>query len=334
MGEEAVHLGHADADGKRGSRDQRVALVQTALAQHGHAGDNDGAEHDDRAAAQYAGGQRGEEGTDGREQTGDHQSQSAEHNGEAVDHLGHGHQTHVLTEGGNGSAAEQAAGDRRDKAVAAQGAGQLLFRDVPAQAAGADGGGVADGLSGGDEKHQRDRHDGAQLELGGVMQQHGQGDDAQLLHGGADGGEVHHAEADGGDVAHHQAEEDIELLPEALGQGLEYQTGHQCDGAHRQVLPAAEVIDIGGTVGVDAHAQQGEADGCHHAGGDDGGHEPPPVFDGQTQHAFDTAADDDGADHHAVVPGRHHHHGGDEGEADAHDYRQARTYFPDGIQLN
>ena len=155
------------------------------------------------------------------------------------------------------------------------------------------------------------------------MQQHGQRDDPQFFHSGANGGEVHHTEANGSNVAHAQTEKHVELLPEALGQCLEDQTGGQGDGTHQQILPAAEVIGVRGAVGADAHAQQGEADGGHHAGGDNGGHKPPPVFDSQAQNTLNTAAYNDGADHQSVVPGSDHHHGGDKGETDAHHHRQA-----------
>ena len=309
MVKEAGDQRDADADGERGGGDQRIALVQTALAQHGNAGDDDCAEHHNGAAAEHAFGQRGEECADGREQTGQHERKRTEHDREAVDDLCHRDQADILAEGCDGRAAEHAAGDGGDKAVAGQRAGQLPDGDIPAQAAVADRRRVADGFGGGDEENQRDGDDGAELKLRREVQQLREGDNAQLRDGAADLREIYHAETDGGNIADDQTGQNIELLPEALGQRLIDQAGHQGDGADQQVLPAAEVIGIGRAIGVDADRQQREADGRYDAGRDDRGHKAAPIFDCQAQNALDTAADDDTADHNAVILRGIDHHG-------------------------
>ena len=219
-GEEFRDLRHADADGEGGRGDDGVALVKAALAEHRDARDDDRAEHDDRAAAQHAVGQRGEERAHRREQAREDQRQRAKHDREPVDDLRHGDKTDVLAEGRDGRAAEHAAGHGGDKAVAGKRAGDLFFRDVPAETAGADRGGIADGLRRGDEEHERHGDDRAEIELRREGEELRQRDDPELGDRLLHGREVDHAEEQGYDIAHDQAEQHVQLLPEALGKRI------------------------------------------------------------------------------------------------------------------
>ena len=247
--------------------------------------------------------------------------------------MGHGDQAHVLAEGGDGGAAEHAAGEGGGKTVHAQGAGDLLHGDVPAQAAGAAGRGVADGLHRRNDEHQAEGQNGPQLELGLEGKQLGHRHNAQFPDGAAHTGEVHHAEEDGHHIAHHHAQQDIQLFGDALEGGVKNEGGGKGDGGHQQVLPGAQGIGRGGAEGGHAHIQDAQSDGHHHAGRDDGRDESAPVLGRQTQDTLKAAAYDDGPHHDAVVLGGRGQAGRQKGKADAHDHRQTGADLPDGVQL-
>lgn len=232
-----------------------------------------------------------------------------------------------------GGAAEHAAGKGGGEAVHAQGAGYLLIRDIPAQAAGAGGGGVADGFHGGDDEHKAEGQDGAHLELGGIGEQLGYGHHAQLPDGLGHAGKVHHAEAHGHHIAHDHAQQDIQLLGHALEGGMENQRRRQGDGRHQQVLPGAQGILGGGAEGGNAHVENAQADGHHHARGQDGRDDFAPILGRQAQNAFKDTAHNDGPHHNAVILGGGGHAGGQERKAQAHDNGQAGADLPHGIKL-
>ena len=79
--------------------------------------------------------------------------QRAKHDREPVDDLRHGDKADILAEGRDGRAAEHAAGHGGDKAVAGKRAGDLFFRDVTAETAGAARGRYLHGRRG-DEGHE------------------------------------------------------------------------------------------------------------------------------------------------------------------------------------
>ena len=221
-----------------------------------------------------------------------------------------------------GRAAEYAARERGGKAVDAQRAGDLFGCDVAAKAALAAGGGVADGLNGGDDEHQAEREDRAGLELRLEREQLRHGDDAELADRVAHGGKVDHAEEDRDHIAHDHAEQHVELLGNTLERRVEDERGGERDGGDEQILPRAERIRRRRAERRNADIQNAQTDRDDHAGRDDGGDDLAPVLGRQAQHAFKAAADNDRADHDAVILRGRRKTGGEEREADAHDDRQ------------
>ena len=168
--------------------------------------------------------------------------------------MGHGDQAHVLTEGGDGGTAEHTAGDSGEETVRAKRTGDLLRRNVTAETAGTGGGGVADGLHRGYDKHQTEGQNRADTEHGPEGEELWDSDYAHLANGVAHGAEIHHTEEDRHHIPHQHAQQDVELFGNTLEGGMEHQRCYQCDGGNQQILPGAQRISAGGAEGRHADA--------------------------------------------------------------------------------
>ena len=159
-----------------------------------------------------------ENGCDGREEAGQNQDPGSGKDGPAVDHLGHGDQTDVLGERGQGHDAEQAS-HGRDETVSGDGPGRLLGRGLPVEADIGQGGGVSQDFHRRYQVEQGEGDDGAPVEDRFERQEVRQGDRAEVM----EGGEVDLMQNQGQDIADDKAEEDGQLLGRAFCQELEAQ---------------------------------------------------------------------------------------------------------------
>ena len=282
------------------------------------AADHDGREHHNGSTAQDSLGHDGDQSTQLGDQAAQDQKDGTGGQSHPVDHLSHGHQTHILAEGGVGQHAEQS-GKGGAQTVANDAAGQLLVRGLTAHAALHNARDIAYGLHSGDDEHDQHRQDGTHIEhdLYGHELGHGKPGGVSYLApvqhpclgelhaiGSDTGGGQHKAHQEGGSITSQDADEDSRRTEEASGPVLEDQDDHQHEQSQQQVFHGAEVLGlVAAAKGVDAHGDQRQTDGKHHGTRDHRGEELPQGLQEKAQHALKNAADDRGT--HDGTVGQH-----------------------------
>ena len=346
---------HAVAHAQRHRDDGQGAGRHLLLGDELDARHHDGGEHHDGSAAQNGLGHDGDECAQLGDEAAEHQEDGAGGQCAPVDHLGHGHEAHVLAEGGVGQDAE-AGGDGGAEAVADDAAAQLLIGGLAAHAALHDAGDVAHRLHGGDDEHDHDGQDGAEVEDDPDRHQLGDGEPAGLsdlvpvqhpclgeLHavGGDAGGGQDEAHDDGCQIARDDAHEDGGGAEEALGPVLEEEDDHQHEDGQQQVLHRAEILGcVAAAEGVDAHGDEGQADGQDDRAGDHRREQLAQGLQEDAQHALEQAAQN-GCAHHGTVGRDAAAHGGShavehaqKARAGAHDDGHLAAHGAEAVQLH
>ena len=132
--EDGWHGGEAEANGKRETDDDHVALGETAARHHAKAGKDNASEHHYGAAAENGLRNGGENGTNGWHKAAENKDNGSCGNGKAVDNLGEGGKTYVLRERGYGRAAEESR-NGADETVASHRSSHLLVVDIASECA-------------------------------------------------------------------------------------------------------------------------------------------------------------------------------------------------------
>ena len=164
--EDGGNGGEAEANGKRKTHDDHVALGEAAACHHAETGEDDASEHHNGAAAKYSLGNGGEDCANGWNKAAENENCGSGGNGEAIDNLSEGGKSYVLRERGEGRAAEQS-GYGADETVAGHRGSHLLLLHLTAKGARAYCRRVADGFRGGDEIDTDYGENGIEMKLGG-----------------------------------------------------------------------------------------------------------------------------------------------------------------------
>ena len=355
VGEDLGVCTHAVAHAQRHRDDGQGAGSHLLLGDELDARHHDGGEHHDGSAAQNGLGHDGDECAQLGDEAAEHQEDGTGGQCAPVDHLGHGHEAHVLAEGSVGQDAE-AGGDGGAEAVADDAAAQLLIGGLAAHAALHDAGDVAHRLHGGDDEHDHDGQDGAEVEDDLDRHQLRDGEPAGLsdlvpvqhpcfgeLHavGGDAGGGQDETHDDGCQIARDDAHEDGGRAEEAIGPVLEEEDDHQHEDGQQQVLHRAEVLGcVAAAEGVDAHGDEGQTDGQHDRAGDHRREQLAQGLQKDAQHALEQAAQN-GCAHHGAVGRDAAAHGGShavehaqEARAGTHDDRHFAAHRAEAVQLH